>query len=374
MPSRHTPSRGPVLGTALAVALGIVTAANGASAQVTSATTGVKTPVLLRADAPLPGSGLTDPSLANGYNATFDGINLNGVGVIQTAEGNGLYATCTAERISARAVLTAAHCVTDENTGVLTSTSTNRTTAYFRGPSGGFTAYTASAAFVQSSWQGFYNPNTMAYQDVAILLFDNPLPSYITTYGIYNNGALGSETSLGQNVDMIGYGTFGNGAGATGFDFGRRVGNNVVDFVDNDPTSFSYGDLYTSFEDANNGYNSTCGVYGTSSPFCHASRGATEAGTAPGDSGGPLFINGLIAGVTSFGSYYCANAACDPYDVADLSRPTNAYGAINGFAPVSVNAAFIANVIAAPEPTTIALTGLGVLGVAAAARRRQRQG
>lgn len=372
MPPRLTPSRCPVLGTALFVALGMAATVSSAAAQVSSAATGAKDPILLRADAPLPKSGLPDPSLANAYNATFDGINLNGIGVIQTPEGNGYYATCTAERISARALITAAHCVTDENTGALTSTSTNRTTAYFRGPTG-FQSFTASAAFVQSSFQGFYNPNTMAYQDVAVLLFDNPLPSYITTYGTYNNGALGSETSLGQNVDMVGYGTFGNGAGPTSFDFGRRAGNNVVDFVDNDPTSFSYGDLYTSFEDANNGFNSTCGIYGADSPFCHASRGATEAGTAPGDSGGPLFINGLLAGVTSFGSYYCADAACHPYMSADTTRPTNAYGAINGFAPVSANAGFIAYALATPEPTTVALMGVGVLGVAAAARRR-RQG
>ncbi|GJG87916.1 hypothetical protein tb265_30970 [Gemmatimonadetes bacterium T265] len=357
--------------------LGLVATAAGASAQVLHARTGPENPLLLRADSPGGTYSPSDPSLRNYYGATMDGVNLDGIGVIQTADPStpGLYATCTAERIGLRALITAAHCVTDENTGTVFSTHDNPTSVHFIGPGAGgvgskYYSYTSSATFVQSTFHGFYNSTTMAYQDVAVLLFDNPLPSFITTYGLYDTGPLGSEDPMGQNTVNAGTGTFGSGTGPTGFDFRRRAGDNVVDFVGNDPNANDFGDLYTSFEDQYDRYNSTCYVFG----ICYPSRGATEAGIASGDSGGPLFINGELAGVTSFSTYFCdptVTTKCVPL-VADPSRPFNSYGALNAFAPVWANSAFIADAIAAPEPTTVALVGFGMAGVGLAARRRRQ--
>lgn len=336
---------------------------------------GPKTPVLLRADQPTRAAnanGATgDPSLAGAFNAVFNGINLNGVAVLQTPDdvNPDLAFFCTAARIGPRTLITAAHCVTDEATGALLPGAANtRALFYFTGSTNttaSFAAATASSIVVAPQFRGFDNPATQVGYDVALVNFDFTLPAALTTYSLF----LGDP--LFQNTTMVGSGTYGNGdQGGIGFDLRRRVGNNRVDFFTLNPASDDFNILYGDFDDGTAAHDAFCFV---STVLCNTGRGATEASLGGGDSGGPLFINGQLAAVNSFTTFLCTprGGTCVP-NSPPLKNPAvvDGFGAISGYAGVAGNYGFISTVLGIPEPSTFALAGGGLLLTAIGARRR----
>ena len=100
-------------------------------------------------------------------------------------------------------------------------------------------------------------------------------------------------------------------------------------------------------------------------------QGNFEINTAPGDSGGPAFIGGKIAGVTSWGE--CTGADIDLTRTAGgyCNSTNSTFGEIFGETRVSQYAAWIDGQTATPEPATYAmmLAGLALLGCA---RRNHR--
>jgi hypothetical protein len=92
--------------------------------------------------------------------------------------------------------------------------------------------------------------------------------------------------------------------------------------------------------------------------------GAAEAFIAPGDSGGPSFINGRIAGVHSF----TGRSATDIDAMLDSS-----FGEYAADISVSYNKVFIQSLVgSAPESKTMLLVGLVLVAFSmVGARRRQ---
>lgn len=363
--SHHRTMRRP-LGHALRTIATLALAATLAPAQrldaqlASGAAIAPPTPLIVRRDGVPPGSA-SDPSLAHQFGSVVNGVRLDGVGqlIVPDPDDPNFAFFCTAQRISARALLTAAHCVTDEQTGELLSTF-RETTAWFRGPGGtpettAWHGFAASNVSVRREWAGFQN--SFLRYDIAVVHFEEVLPPWMTTYGLYRGDPTGEEATL------AGFGLSGGGTGPIGFDQRRRWATNLVEGYFEDPFSQLDLMLLADFDDGSAQWDSFCIVLGA------CDRGsATEGTIASGDSGGPMFVGDRIAGVASFGTAFCANADCSEIYSADPSRP-DAFGTFQGWTPVDYNSAWIANTV--PEPGTWALLGTGLLVLGAVARRRR---
>ena len=104
--------------------------------------------------------------------------------------------------------------------------------------------------------------------------------------------------------------------------------------------------------------------------------GDMEVDSAPGDSGGPSFIDGKIAGITSFGLTFTnstdaiGNRVCNPAVNPDVLCGVNSsFGEFAGDTRVSAYASWIQSVTFLPEPGSPLLVALA-LPLAFVARRR----
>ncbi len=282
-----------------------------------------------------------------------------------------------------QSILTAAHCVTDANLGLPQST-----TVYFYGGtdpntrvhnSPAATAVTVSQYFVHGSYTG----EVIDHNDIAVLRLSGLAPAFASSYQLYQGNDL-----TGLDFNVAGYGARSDTGGTVGANSRTgflRQGDNRYDYRLGDP---DFGSVWGSWlgepmsqigfsylSDFDNGLaanDASCINALDISPtysgpkFCNLGRGVTEVSTAGGDSGGPQFVNGMIASVTSygltFGSFY------GDYD----NSLNSSFGEFNGFVPVHIHTAFIAAAMV-PEPGTYGLMALGVMGVGAAARRRRGQ-
>ncbi len=304
---------------------------------------------------------------------TPKGLGYDGVGSILVERTDGNYLCSGALLDGGRYMLTAAHCLADGNGQLITQ----KTTSYFF-PPGTPNSTREIIASNEFYVHPLYTGEVIDAHDIAIIKLGT-LPSYSVRAAAYN---LYGGNPFGRVAELVGSGA--NGTGTTGsvanggFELAdRRRGNNRVDLSWTDPAFFGFfgpgffgnadpTGLVADFDNGLDQNDAACligGAFGTAQ-FCDLGLGENEVILGPGDSGGPLFINGRIAGVASYGLTFGRQFG----DTDGFLNDT--YGEFSGWASTSYNDGFISSFIS-PEPSSILLIAVGMLSVAALARRRQ---
>ncbi|MCU0534747.1 MAG: trypsin-like serine protease [Hydrococcus sp. Prado102] len=147
--------------------------------------------------------------------------------------------------------------------------------------------------------------HSIVSNDIAIIELTTKAPQQLTRYDIYRD-----SNEIGKVFSLVGYGAFGTGDRGAGlsladFDYQKRVGENTYDapgellnglmpFPVLPDTQLAY--------DFDNGRpeNDAFGVV-FGSEYANLGLGLKEVNSALGDSGSPNFIDGAIAGITSYG-------------------------------------------------------------------------
>lgn len=284
-----------------------------------------------------------------------------------------------------RSIVTAAHCVS----GGAGTANPLTTTAFFYGGSNPdvvlFNSPLATAVGVE---RYTVNPNytgeVIDQNDIAVLTLSQLAPDFATSYELFDEGDL-----TGDRFNVAGIGARSDVGGLVGANLGTgrlRQGDNRFDFrlgdadfdgffTDADANGerfFGRADVSFSFlSDFDPGRSSNdvscllAGAFGAGgSKYCNLGVGALEVGVAGGDSGGPQFINGRLAAVTSYGLSFGA-------DFGDIDEDLNSsWGEFSGYVPTYIHRDFLLASFV-PEPATWAMMILGVGMIGGSLRRRR---
>jgi len=305
----------------------------------------------------------------------------NGTVALIMAYGNGDRFICSGSLMADRqSILTAGHCVSG---GAGTANPVSTTAYFYNGTDPDYvmtgaqsTAIAISDYFVNAGYSG----EVIDQNDIAVLRLSQAAPLFATSYELYTGNA------SGQNFNVTGVGARSDGGGLVGDNLGtgrKRQGDNLFDFALGDEgldggLDFLAGNgveidnvLLSDFDNGLDDNDASCIITGAvgvaSTRYCNLGRGAMEAMTAGGDSGGASFIDGKVAAITSFGLSFGSGFG----DIDDDLNST--FGEFGGYVPTAYHANWINSVLAVPEPGTWALmlTGFGMTGIALRRSRRR---
>lgn len=215
-------------------------------------------------------------------------------GVAQLSLGGFWGTSCTGGLLGTGAhILTAAHCLTDD----FGSLDIWDGTATFELSTGDLNLSIADI-FVHEDWTG----DLLNGYDIAILELTDVAPETVDRYDIYR-----TNDEIGKIGDKVGYGRTGNGnIGDELWSDRKRHGQNRYDasgdlFDQHYLISDHVTDALLAY-DFDNGLSANDAFgYWFGDDYADLGLGFNEVNSAPGDSGGPTFIDGAIAGITSFG-------------------------------------------------------------------------
>lgn len=145
-----------------------------------------------------------------------------------------------------------------------------------------------------------YNGNSLMGNDIAVLTLAQFAPIETPRFDIYRG-----SSELSQVVTMSGYGRSGTGlTGSTLVSGTKRNGSNRIDAFGESLNGTVYASgtvaagklLLFDFDDGTTAHDASGFFFGAS----NVGLGTAEVCLAPGDSGGPLLVDGKIAGVNDF--------------------------------------------------------------------------
>lgn len=313
-------------------------------------------PLLVTSDNP----GNTPSHLTSPGTPAF-GVNVDGVAdLIVTIPGVGSFRGTGSLLLSGNTLLTAAHVVTNSSGAFVPGTTA---TAKFETPTGNVFVPVLNF-FVHPS----YNGDLSEGNDVAVVQLSGSAPVNVPRYDIYRGTSEVGATGIKVGYGLSGYGQTGLVNGTSGT---KRAGLNEYD-NDARPILSQFGGGVNPFDGgplpaaglsliydfdsgnaANNLFNNN-----------DLGFGADEVNAAPGDSGGPTFINDggvyKIMGVTSYGFGFNANPP-------DTNPGTNSsWGELTVDMRVAGYQSFLNAYV--PEPTLLSVLALGAF---VAVRRRR---
>jgi len=224
-------------------------------------------------------------------------------------------------------IITAAHVVADDFGNALP---VDTISVMFNLPEGDLYIQAADV-FVHPGWNG----NPADGSDLAIIVLATAAPVTIQRYDIYRE-----SDEIGKVFEKWGFGRSGTGSTGDTLEGGtERKGQNKWEA--NDSLFGWSGDCLIYDFDNGKAENDAFGIqFGLND----TGLGDDEIGAAPGDSGGPSFINGLIAGVTSYRSYSPGAA----YDV--VPGLNSSFGDSGGDVRVSLFASWIDAIVGGSSP------------------------